>query len=266
MRRWARRPRPGPPGPPRTLRASRGIPPVRISPSPVVAGWVGCTTEPWGFSGDRPRLGGTPVEGRDRRRRVPRDRLWSRPSTALPRLEWKARPPCGFGLFGLGIDRFAWSPGEILVGPPTSRTYVQDSRVDHKATIRWAPRYPETGPQPVEWHPAGAASSRTGVRPRRERPPSRPRYSLFRQPGHLHNCEVDGTGGNARQAPGRCVTTSDASRGRLANRTRRQCRRDLDTVAAQPTRPAATAAASLCRVPRNAVNTRAGNCRTRMPS
>jgi hypothetical protein len=53
---------------------------------------------------------------------------------------------------------------------------------------------------------------------------------LFRQPRHLHNREADANGQKRTAGAGSCVTTSDASRGRLANRTRRRCRRDLDLL------------------------------------
>jgi hypothetical protein len=89
-RRWARRSRPGPPGARPVIRASRVVAPVRLTSSPCGGGWVGCTTVPWGCSGGRPRRGHRPVSTRPSCR-VPRDRLWSRPSTPLP-LPWMPRP------------------------------------------------------------------------------------------------------------------------------------------------------------------------------
>jgi hypothetical protein len=84
-RRWARRSRPGPPGLRRVIRASRVVPPAGSTPSPCGGGWVGFTTVPLGCVGGRPRRGHRPVSTRPSCR-VPRNWLWSRPSTPAPLL------------------------------------------------------------------------------------------------------------------------------------------------------------------------------------
>ena len=107
-------------------------------------------------------------------------------------------------------------------------TRPEKSRVDLKATIRWSPCDPGSGTTASRAAPGRSGLVGNGRAPRRERPPRRPRYSMFHQPGHLHRSEVDANGRKRATDPGSCVTTSGASRGRPANRTRRQCRRDLD--------------------------------------
>jgi hypothetical protein len=141
--RWARRSRPGPPDACPVIRASRGVPPVHLDPSPSGAGWVGCTTEPWGCVGGRTRLGA---------------RLFS------------TRPPrFGCHATGCGPDppHPALLPDDRGAPSGLGRGQVRDQQergtscrgcgsgpdpADHAPASRGG-QWARTGPQPVKWHP-----------------------------------------------------------------------------------------------------------------
>jgi hypothetical protein len=147
--------------------------PVRVDPDTCVGGRVGFTTDPRRRPGGRPRPGGTPVRGRDRRGREPRNRLGSR---SRPRPSQEPR----------GMTR----PGATGRHPHRSCPVSADHKAARTRCLgrsrRGLPgRAGDRGsaPPPVARNPAATGSSTTGVPPRRGRPSTQPARSVVNPTG-----------------------------------------------------------------------------------